>query len=84
MSAVCTVSASDILNGYHTATSTTFTATGAAELGYKQIPVTAGAARLFPSGACTASANVAAPTAIINFYKVFVIPGAAALVGTFA
>lgn len=83
-SAVCTVSASNVLNGYHTATSTTFTATGAAELGYHQIPVTAGASKLFPSEACKASANVAMPTGVVDVYKVLVVPGAAALVGAFA
>lgn len=85
--AACSASIYASAQGSSTKTTTTTTLTGN-ELDFHQVPITAGAALLdstfAAAGTCTTSGNAAAPTGILEVYKVLVVPGAAALLGALA
>jgi hypothetical protein len=59
-------------------TSSTTTVLSGTEMRYAQVAVTAGAAKL--KDACTTkSGNAAAPTGVVDVYKVLVVPAAAVM-----
>ncbi|GIZ42188.1 hypothetical protein CKM354_000546600 [Cercospora kikuchii] len=83
--ATCTASVYASVGGQETATSTVSTITDTAEFTYAQIPITAGASNLPSAGAtCDAaesSDSAAAPTGMVELYKILVPVGAAVVAG---
>ncbi|KAK3066932.1 hypothetical protein LTR53_016496 [Teratosphaeriaceae sp. CCFEE 6253] len=77
--AVCAATLSLSAQGTSTKTSTSTTLTGS-QLHYGQFAITAGAEKLVRAGSCTQSGNAAAPTGVLEVYKVLVVPAAAAMV----
>ncbi len=76
--AVCANTVSLSVDGTSTVTSATTTASGS-QLQFAQVPITAGA-NLLATGSCKTSGSAAAPTNVMEVYKVLVVPAAAALV----
>jgi hypothetical protein len=78
--AVCSFSIGAHIGGQSTSTSSSTTLTS---INHFQIPITAGATKLPATAACTAAANAAAPTGLVDVYKILVVP-AAILAGALA
>ncbi|KAK1055191.1 hypothetical protein LTR12_015401 [Friedmanniomyces endolithicus] len=78
--AVCANTFSLSVDGTSSVTSATTTASGS-QLQFAQVPITAGANMLATAtGSCKTSGSAAAPTDVMEVYKVLVVPAAAALV----
>lgn len=48
-------------------------------MNYYQVPITAGANKVNGLASCTSTGNAAAPTGVVEVFKVLVVPGAAAI-----